>query len=394
MQGYRYLCPALKPKRILILGPAWPLRGGIAATDELLCQAFLDAGHSCGIVSFSLQYPGFLFPGTSQFDELRNVPAGVKIRSLVNSVNPFNWLSVGRKIRKEKPDLLIVRYWLPFMGPSLGTIARRAKKNRHTKVVSLVDNAIPHEKRIGDKLFSRYFLRSCDAFLAMSQAVLNDLQQFNVSKLTVFSEHPLYTSYGEPQDKTESRKKLRLDPDGKYLLFFGLIRRYKGLDLLLEAMGDARVKERNIRLIVAGEYYEDESYYNEIIARLQLEKHVELHTKFIADEDVKWYFSACDLVTQTYHTATQSGVTKVAMQFNKPSLVTNVGGLGEIIEHGRSGYVVAPDKKAIADSIVDFYDQQREAGFVAATREDKKKYSWDVMVKAFEGLYAQIPDKK
>lgn len=381
-------------KRIFILGPAWPLRGGLATFDELLCKAFNDAGHKAEIISFSLQYPGFLFPGTSQYDKTRQVPEGVAIRSLINSVNPFNWLSVGRKIRREKPDFLVIRYWLPFMGPSLGTIARRAKKNGHTKVISLVDNAIPHEKRIGDKMFSNYFLKSCDAFLAMSHAVLKDLEKFNVSKLRTFSEHPLYTSFGEPQDKIESRKRLQLDPNGKYMLFFGLIRRYKGLDLLLEAMGDARVKERGIKLIVAGEYYEDAAYYNEIIARLKLEDRVVLHTKFIPDEDVKWYFSACDLVTQTYHSATQSGVTKIAIQFEKPSLVTNVGGLGEIIEHGKAGYVIAPDKTVIAEHILDFFSNHREAEFVSRVREDKKLYGWDVIVKAFENLYMQIPAKK
>lgn len=379
-------------KRILILGPAWPLRGGIAATDELLCKAFIDAGHSSEIVSFKLQYPRFLFPGTSQFDNNREAPK-MKIRALVNSVNPFNWISVGGKIKNEKWDLIIVRYWLPFMGPSLGTICRRARKNGHTKVISLVDNAIPHESRMGDKMFTRYFTKSCDAFLAMSQSVIKDLQALGVTKPMAFSEHPLMTSFGEVIDKIVARKKLQLDEDGKYLLFFGLIRRYKGLDMLLEAMGDPRIKERNVKLIVAGEYYEDESYYTEIIKRNSLENNVHLHTKYIADDEVKHYFSACDLVTQTYHSATQSGVAKVAIQFEKPSLVTNVGGLGEVIEHGKSGYVVPADKKAIADSIVDFYDQHREANFVNATREDKKKYSWQVMVEKFEKLVSTIVSK-
>lgn len=372
-------------KRILILGPAWPLRGGIAATDELLCKAFMDAGHSCEIVSFKLQYPGFLFPGTSQFDHEKPAPQ-LKIRALVNSVNPFNWISVGSKIKEEKPDLIIVRYWLPFMGPSLGKICRIARKNGHTKVIALVDNAIPHESRMGDKMFTRYFTKSCDAFLTMSQSVIKDLQSLGVTKPMVFSEHPLMTSFGEATDKNAARKKLQLDENGKYLLFFGLIRRYKGLDLLLEAMGDPRIKERNVKLIVAGEYYEDESYYTEIIQRNSLENHVILHTKYIADDEVKHYFSACDMVTQTYHSATQSGVAKIAIQFEKPSLVTNVGGLGEVIEHGKSGYVVPAEKKVIADCIVDFYDQKREADFVKATREDKKKYSWQVMVQKLLSL--------
>ena len=381
-------------KRILVIGPAWPLRGGLATFDELLCEAFNKEGHAAEIISFSLQYPSFLFPGTSQFDTTRKVPAGVKIRSIINSVNPFNWLAVGRKLRKDQPDYLIIRYWLPFMGPALGTIARRVKKNGHTKVISLVDNAIPHEKRFGDRMFSNYFLKSCDAFLAMSQSVLKDLEQFKVSTITAFSEHPLYTSFGEPVPKTQAREKLGLKKEGKYLLFFGLIRRYKGLDLLLEAMGDARIKALNIKLIVAGEYYEDAGYYNEIIERLQLQNSVELHTRFIPDEEVKYYFSSCDLVTQTYHTATQSGVTKIALQFDKPSLVTDVGGLGEIIEHGKSGYVVAADKLVIADSILDFYAHDREQNFVVATREEKKKYTWPVMVSRMEELYERILKSK
>jgi D-inositol-3-phosphate glycosyltransferase len=377
----------LERKKIFILGPAFPLRGGLATFDELLCRALNSAGHDARIISFSLQYPSFLFPGTTQYDTSGKAPEGIRIETKINSVNPFNWLSTGKYIRDEKPDFLLIRYWLPFMGPSLGTIARRAKKNGKTKVIAIVDNAIPHEKRAGDRQFSNYFLKSCDGYLTMSHKVMDDLAQFTDSDIKLFTEHPLYTSFGEPEEKIKAREFLSLDPNGKYLLFFGLIRRYKGLDLLLEAMGDERVKNLNVKLIVAGEYYEDSKYYDEVIARLHLKNQVVLHTKFIANEDVRWYFSACDLVTQTYHTATQSGVTKIALQFDKPSLVTDVGGLGEIIHHGKSGYVIPPDAKQIADSIVDYYSNNREAGFVAATIEEKKKYGWDVMVDTVETLY-------
>lgn len=383
----------LEPKKIFILGPAWPLRGGLATFDELLCRSLNAAGHDCRIISFSLQYPNFLFPGTTQFDESGKAPEGITIETKINSVNPFNWLSVGKYIRKEQPDFILIRYWLPFMGPSLGTIARRAKKNGKTKIIAVVDNAIPHEKRIGDRMFSKYFLKSCDAYLTMSQKVLTDLEQFTDSDIKLFTEHPLYTSFGEVVEKTKARKYLDLDVNGKYLLFFGLIRRYKGLDLLLEALADERVKKLGVKLIVAGEYYEDSKYYDEIIERHQLQNRVELHTKFIANEDVCWYFSSCDLVAQTYHTATQSGVTKIALQFDKPSLVTNVGGLGEIIFHGKSGYVVEPDAKVIADSIVDYYENNREERFVKETIEEKKKYGWDVMVDSVETLYRRILGK-
>jgi D-inositol-3-phosphate glycosyltransferase len=379
----------LESKKIFILGPAWPLRGGLATFDELLCRSLNAVGHDARIVSYSLQYPGFLFPGTTQYSDTP-APEGIRIETRINSVNPFNWLSVGNYIRKEKPDFLLIRYWLPFMGPSLGTIARRSKKNGHTKVIAIVDNAIPHEKRIGDKLFSSYFLKTCDGYLTMSHKVMDDLKQFTNSEKKLFTEHPLYTSFGEPVSKTEARKHLKLEEQGQYLLFFGFIRRYKGLDLLLEAMADSRIRDGKIKLIVAGEFYEDRAYYDEIIARLNLKDQVLLHTDFIPDAQVRYYFSACDLVTQTYHTATQSGVTKIAIQFEKPSLVTNVGGLGEIIAHGRSGYVVAPQANQIADGIVDYYENKREAAFVSATMTEKKKYGWDVMVAAIEGLYRSL----
>lgn len=380
----------MEKKKIFILGPAFPLRGGLATFDELLCRSLNAAGHDASIISFSLQYPNFLFPGTTQFDTTGKSPEGITIETKINSINPFNWISVGNYIKKEKPDFILIRYWLPFMGPSLGTIARRAKKNGKTKIIAIVDNAIPHEKRMGDKMFSSYFLKSCDGYLTMSQKVLTDLEQFTNSDKKLFTEHPLYTSFGETVDKIKAREFLQFDVKGKYLLFFGLIRRYKGLDLLLEAMGDERVKKLGVKLIVAGEYYEDSKYYDEIIERLQLKNRVELHTKFIPNEDVRWYFSACDLVAQTYHTATQSGVTKIALQFDKPSLVTNVGGLGEIILHGKSGYVVEPNAKEIADSIVDYYENMREESFVKATIEEKKKYGWDVMVENVETLYRRV----
>lgn len=384
----------MEKKKIFIVGPAWPLRGGIADLNELLCSSLSDAGHDVRIISFSLQYPNFLFPGETQYDTSEAAPANMRIESIINSINPFNWLKVGRYIRNERPDFLIIRYWLPFMGPSLGTIARRAKKNRKTKIITLVDNAIPHEKRIGDKLFSNYFFKSCDGFLAMSHTVLDDLKQFTASDIKLFTEHPLYISFGDAMEKTKAREYLQLEENGKYLLFFGLIRRYKGLDLLLEAMGDARVKALGVKLIVAGEYYEDSKYYEEIIDRLDLRKNLILKTEFIPHDDVRYYFCACDMVAQTYHDATQSGVTKIALHFDKPSLVTNVGALGETILHGKSGYAVEPNKQQIADSIVDFYSNHREAEFVRETIIKKKDYSWDVMVDSVETIYRRIIEQE
>jgi glycosyltransferase involved in cell wall biosynthesis len=379
----------LKNKKIFILGPAWPLRGGLATFDELLCRSLNHAGNNASIISYKLQYPGFLFPGTTQYSS-DPAPEGINIETKINSVNPFNWLAVGKYIRKQKPDFLLIRYWLPFMGPALGTILRKAKKNGHTKIIAIVDNAIPHEKRFGDRMFSKYFLKKCDGYLTMSHKVMEDLAQFTNSDKKLFTEHPLYTSFGDAQDKAAAKKHLGLNENQNYMLFFGFIRRYKGLDLLLESIADERVRKLNLKLIVAGEFYEDRKYYDDIIEKLNLKDSVILKTDFIPDGEVKWYFSACDLVTQTYHSATQSGVTKVALHFDKPSLVTDVGGLGEIILHGKSGYVVKADAKQIADAIIDYYKENREEAFVKATIEEKKKYSWEVMVDNIETLYRRI----
>src|SRR5215213_9920554 len=275
--------------KIIILGPAHPFRsGGITSFNERLAAAFKKEGHSCEIWSFTLQYPSFLFPGKTQYST-EPPPQGITIIPKVNSINPFNWLKVGSELKKAKPDLVVVRFWLPFMGPALGTILRKAKKNRHTKIIAITDNVIPHEKRPGDRPFTKYFLKSCDAFIAMSEKVLNDLRTFEQSKPAILVMHPLYDNFGQAVPKAEARDWLGIDADEKLLLFFGFIRRYKGLDLLLEAMADERVRKQNIKLLVAGEFYEDEKPYLEKIAQLGIQYNVILRASFIPDGTVKYY---------------------------------------------------------------------------------------------------------
>ncbi len=378
-----------KKLKIFIVGPAFPLRGGLATFDELLCRSFMKEGHDTQIISYSLQYPNFLFPGSTQYDQTGKAPDGIKIHTLINSVNPFNWLRVGNFIKKEKPDLIIIRYWIPFMGPALGTIARKAKK-AGVKVLAICDNVIPHESRPGDSAFTKYFLRACDGFITMSKAVMKDLERFVQTNRKLYLLHPLYTSFGEKLDKRIARTKLGLAKEDKILLFFGLIRKYKGLDILLEAMGDERIKNAGIKLLVAGEFYEDRSYYDEIIKRNGLENNVIIHARFIANEDVRFYFSAADLLTLTYRDATQSGVTQVAFHFEKPVLVTNVGGLAEIIPDGKCGYVVNPDKKEIAEKIIKFYKENKEEEFARGMAEEKKKYEWSIFVERTLQLFHKL----
>ncbi len=373
--------------KVLIIGPGFPLRGGPAQFNENLCREFNKQGHSAEIVSYSLQYPNFLFPGSSQYEKSGKAPADLKIHTLINTINPFNWFKTARFIKEQKPDFIIIRYWLPFFGPSLGTIARRVKKNSNIKILALTDNIIPHEKRMGDKPFTNYFVRSCDGFITMSQAVLNDLSKFTTTNKKVYSPHPMYETYGEKIPKEEARKKLNLNPTEKILLFFGLIRKYKGLDILLEAMAHERIMKQNIKLLVAGEFYEDKQPYLDLIKKHQLQSHVIFHAQFIPNEDVRYYFCAADLVTQTYRNATNSGVTMVGYYYEKPMLVTDVGGLSELVPHQKIGYTVPIDVTKISESILDFFEHDREKEFVANLKNEKIKYEWGTFINRVLELY-------
>jgi len=373
--------------KIIIVGPAYPLRGGIANFNEALCRALIKAGHETKIYSFSLQYPSFLFPGKTQFDTGQG-PGDLTIVTCLNSINPLNWFATANKIKAEKPDLVIVRFWLPFMGPCLGTVARRLRK--HVRVIAITDNVIPHEHRPGDKELTRYFIRSCQGFVAMSRAVLEDLSEFTSSEDKVFLPHPLYEQFGEKMERKAALQSLGLSESSRYLLFFGFIRKYKGLDLLLEAMSDERIRKAGIKLIVAGEYYEDAATYEEIIRKYRLEERVILQTRFIPADRVRCYFCAADMVVQPYRSATQSGVTQIAYHFERPMLVTIVGGLAEIVPDKKVGYVTEADPKSIADAIVDFYENKREAPFIEQLKVEKKRFYWSAFVEGLLDLYKKL----
>jgi glycosyltransferase involved in cell wall biosynthesis len=365
---------------IIIIGPAYPLRGGLATYNERLAKAFTDQGHITEIFTFSLQYPSFLFPGTSQYSE-EPAPQDLNIKVCINSINPFNWLKVGLEIKKLKPDLIVVRYWLPFMGPCLGTILRIVKWNKHTKIVCIADNIIPHEKRPGDNIFTNYFIKPIDAFITMSEKVLADLDLFNTkNKKRLFIPHPLYDNFGDILSKKEAIEKLDLDPSFSYLLFFGFIRAYKGLDLLIQAM--KFISNPNIKLIIAGEFYGESQHYYQLIENLNLHDKIILKTNFITDSEVKYYFCASDLVVQPYKSATQSGVTPLAYHFEIPMVVTNVGGLTAMVPDGEVGWVAEPNPESIASKINDFFQNQNAEEFKKNLKVEKQKYSWSVMTKA------------
>lgn len=375
--------------KVIIVGTAYPYRGGLAAFNERIAYEYLNKGDEVEIYTFTLQYPKFLFPGKTQYSD-EPAPKDLKIYRKVNSCNPLNWIKTGREIRKKRPELMITKFWLPFMAPCLGTIEKMVRKNNYTKVISILDNIIPHEKRTGDKLFANYFVKSTQAFVAMSKSVLSDLKQFDSLKPMLFCPHPLYDHYGELIPKSEALKILNLDESSHYVLFFGFIRSYKGLDLLLSAFSDGRLRDMNVKLIVAGEFYENSEPYLNQIEKLQISDRVVLCTDFIPDGKVNLYFRACDIVAQPYKSATQSGVTQIAFHFEKPMLVTNVGGLPEIVPNGKIGYVVEPDDREIANALIDYYANEREACFTENIKDEKNKYAWSNMTNAISELMQSI----
>jgi len=373
---------------VIIIGPAHPLRGGLASFDERLAREWQTNGWNTEIWTFSLQYPGFLFPGKTQFSE-EPAPGDITIKVCINSVNPLNWIKIGNRLKNLKPDLIIVRYWLPFMGPCLGTILRIAKSNNHTKVICIADNVIPHEKRPGDRPFTKYFLKSVDAFITMSEKVNQDLLLFENKKPSKVVDHPLYDNFGEKIDKAQARIHLGIPEDEKLVLFFGFIRKYKGLNLLLEAFATQELRSSGIKCLVAGEFYEDEKPYLELIKKEGIEKQMLMHTHFISDSDVKYYLSAADVVVQPYIQATQSGVTPLAYHFERPMVVTNVGALPRLVPHGKVGYVCEQNPKSIAEAILKFFDGNPER-FLAQLIEEKKKLSWSKLIEEIKIYYHDL----
>jgi D-inositol-3-phosphate glycosyltransferase len=372
--------------KITLLGTAYPYRGGLAAFNERLAREFVAEGHFVTIVTFSLQYPSFLFPGKSQYID-GPAPDGLTITREVNSVNPLNWFIVGDKIRRQKPDMLIIKYWLPFMAPCFGTIARIAGRNKHTRVITVFDNVIPHEKRPGDRLLTRYYTSAVDGAIAMSESVLKDLAEFRRDIPAKLNPHPVFDNFGPSIDKDKAIATLGLDDSYSYILFFGFIRKYKGLDLLIEAFSNEKLRNKGLKLMVAGEFYDDDKPYRDMVRKYNLENEIIFFDRFINDNEVAAFFSCADLVVQPYRSATQSGVTQIAYHFGKPMLVTDVGGLREIVPDRRCGYVVEPDQISIFNAISDYFENNRKDEFTRNVIKEKEKFSWKRMISSIIEVY-------
>lgn len=376
--------------RIVVLGTAWPYRGGLAAFNERLAKQFVAEGHEVEMVTFTLQYPSFLFPGKTQYSN-EVAPDGLKIVREINSCNPLSWIRVGRRLKKEAPDLLISCYWMAFFAPCYGVIQRIVKRNGTTKCIGLVHNMIPHEPNILDKLLAPFYVKQTDGFVALSESVVRDIASLDKrNKPKAFSPHPVYDHYGEKMSKMAACEALGLDETKNYMLFFGLVRAYKGLDWLLDAFAKVKDQLKDVQLIVAGEFYEEEDKYRAQIEANGLKDRVIVKNEFVADADLRKYFGAADLIVQPYKTATQSGVTQVAFHFEKPCLVTNVGGLGEIIHDRKMGYAVVPEVDAIADALIDYYQYDRQDAFTEYLIDEKKKYEWNRMTDVILGLEFKV----
>ena len=358
--------------KIDILSTAFPLRGGIAHFVGLLYKE-LKKNHELKVFTFKRQYPAILFPGKSQLEE-KETSEKIPSETIVDSINPINWLKVGKKICNDKPDILIFKYWMPFFAPCFGTISKLVKKNNHTKILVICDNVIPHEKKIFDTSLTKYFFNKTDYFIVLSESVGKDLLSLYPNAKYKLLPHPVYDNFGVSLNKDEAKKYLGINSE-KVILFFGFIRNYKGLDTLLNAM--SKVKSKNIKLLVAGEFYTDKEKYLNIIKSLILDDDVILRTDFIPTADVKYYFSASDAVILPYKSATQSGIVQIAVNFKKPVIATNVGGLEEVVEDGKAGYIVEkenPDE--LATAIDKFYSENKEKEFSENIAKLKEKYSW------------------
>ena len=380
--------------KIIIAGTAFPMRGGIAQYNSLMYKYFSEADDVM-VYSFKRQYPEFLFPGKTQFEQ--GEPA-VKIPDeknviCIDSINPLNWLSAGKKIAAENPDLLIFKYWIPYFGPCFAVISYIVKKfsKKYTKVLYICDNVIPHEKRIGDKFFTKLAFSQGDYFVVMSKTVEEDLKLFNKGKPYKLIPHPVYNIFGDKVEKSEAKDFILKEyginlQNEKVILFFGYIRKYKGLNYLIDAMPEI-LKKVKLKLLVVGEYYGDEEKYREQIRSLGLEDDIKVVSDFVPDLNVKYFFSASDVVVLPYSDATQSGIIQIAYHYDKPVIATDVGGLAEVVRNNETGLIIEPKSpSAIAKAVIDFYEKGLEEKFTINAKEEKKKYTWEKFVDSVKEL--------
>lgn len=369
-------------KSVAIIGPAWPYRGGLANFDERLARAWGSRGARVTLHTFIKQYPDFLFPGTSQFTD-KPAPTDLKIERTLHAYNPFQWRSASEKILASQHDLVLIRFWIPAMGPSLGYVAKKLVQRGTSRVIALVDNLSPHESRPFDRWLSNKLIRHPHAFITMSNAVAEPLKAVVGSRPVCVSPHPVYDDYGPQLPKEVARHKLGLG-DEKVLLFFGFIRKYKGLDLLLESLSSNWLRESNMKLVVAGEWYEDPAPYKALATQMGLNDFILWHDHFIAEDQIATYFSAADAVIQPYRNATQSGISALAFEYGRPLISTKVGGLSEIIDDGVTGYLCEPNSSSVRNAIERWLIEPNSSEMLTDITKKRAEMSWDRLIDTLE----------
>ena len=369
--------------KIVLVGPFPPFRGGISDLNAALAD-HLSKRHEIHAINFTTQYPKVLFPGKTQFKKGDSAQEVDSIRCL-SSINPFSWRKTAYKIIDIEPDLVLFRFWLPFFAPAFSGVAKKIKKYSDATIMVICDNIIPHEERLLDTRLTKRFFGFIDSFIVLSKKVENELLSFVPEAKYKYSPHPIYSIFNNTLSKEQAKAELKLATK-KVLLFFGLIREYKGLDILINAMEKIKTELEDYTLLIVGECYENENKYTELIKKAGITDNVKCHYSFIPDNEVGKYFSAADVVVLPYKTASQSGIVQIAYHFDTPVIVSNVGGLPEIVDEGKTGYCVEPNSNAFAKAIKAFYENDNISEMNSNISEYKSQFSWDAMVKAIEKL--------
>lgn len=377
-------------KKIVIVGPAYPYRGGNSLFVSHVHDA-LSSEFDVKVFNYKLLYPEFLFPGTTQYDKSNVQIKKAPNERIINSINPFNWISSAKRIKQEKADLVVFDWWHPFFGPCHFTISSLIKKQYKGKILFITENYVSHEGNLPDRILTKIGLSNASSFLALSDKVEKELKEAGHNKKVYRSELPVYDCYsGENPDIISAKKNLGFNPGDKVLLFFGYIRKYKGLDILIEAFAELTKEMEEAKLLIVGEFYDKPEAYLDLIKQLNITDKVKVVNDFVPNEEVGKYYSACDLNILPYRSATQSGILNVSYGFYKPVLVTDVGGLAESVLDKKTGLIVAPEsKEAIFNGIKEFFSLKESIDFEKNIREFVGHNKFEKLPELFEKIISE-----
>ena len=375
--------------KIAIIGPAYPFRGGIALHTNLLFEN-LRKEHNVDIINFKRLYPDFLFPGKTQYEESDHF-AHIKSNRIIDSINPLTWYQTKNSIKNNNYDLIIIQFWHPFFAILLGYLAEAVHKaGISCRIIALCHNITSHEGSPIDKMLTKFLFKRIDGFLVQSRSVIPDLKEIVPEADFVYNPHPIYNVFGQPLEKETARQILELDPQVPIILYFGYIRQYKGLNYLIKAF-PAIHKKIGGKLLIVGEFYDKKDKYLDLIRETGLQDKIIVVDRYIPDNLVNDYFSAADILVLPYISATQSGITQIALSYNLPCVVTNVGGLPEVVKDGKTGFVVEPQNpETIAQKVIEYFTKSNRKIIRKNIQQEREKYSWDRMQESILSLYDEV----